>query len=142
MHGRARTRAPAEHVWRALADPAALPAWFSGARELEVSPEYPGVGATIRWRVGPWRFEGRVLACEPTRLLRQVTRTPSGVAITTHRLAQEPDGRITSEKEVAATWQGWLWPRIGRAVVAPSVQKEVERVVRIAERASHMTVGR
>lgn len=136
MHGRAHARAPVEQVWRTLTDPAQLPGWFSGARGVEATPDYPRVGAKIRWRVGPWRFEGRVIECEPPHLLSQVTRTSSGAAITTHRLAPQADGRVAYEKEVVATWRGWLWPRIGRAVIAPSVQKEAERVARIAENAS------
>lgn len=133
MRGRALAKARPEDVWRAFSEPARMPAWFSGAKDVVASPGYPRVGGTLRWRVGRWRFEARVVECDPPRLLRQLVAAPSATSTITHRVEVADDGRVWYEKEVAAQWKGWLEQALAGRFVARSVMKEAERVARLAE---------
>lgn len=133
MKGRAAlARASPEEAWRAFTDPARMPEWFHGARDVDASADFPGVGSRLSWRVGRWRFEGRVVECAPPLLLRQDVRTPSARSMVTHRLVQE-GGAWYYEKEVRAQWNGWLSRLLAAGFVARSVRKEAERVARVAD---------
>jgi uncharacterized protein YndB with AHSA1/START domain len=58
---------PPAKVWRALAEPEHLAAWFPTTVEGELTP-----GATLRYNFREMNlpgFEGKVLACDPPRLL-------------------------------------------------------------------------
>lgn len=131
--GSAATRASPQGVWSVIADPARLPEWFSGARDVEASADYPAAGATLAWRVGRWRFRARVVDSQAPSLLRQEVDTPSATSLVTHRVVSR-DGEVRYEKEVEARWKGWLERALAGAFVAWSVRKETERVARLAER--------
>lgn len=133
MRGRSPTRATPEALWRAFTDPALMPDWFAGARDVTASSDYLRVGASLSWRVSRWRFEARVIEADPPRLLRSAVATPSASSTVTHRVVADGDG-FAYEKEVLAQWKGWLEGILASPIVSRSVRREAERVTRLAER--------
>jgi uncharacterized protein YndB with AHSA1/START domain len=69
------TSAPAEAVWKVLADGWTYPSWVVGAARMRaVGADWPAVGAELHHSIGGWPFlindTTRVLAAEPDRELR------------------------------------------------------------------------
>jgi uncharacterized protein YndB with AHSA1/START domain len=72
---RRKTSAPAEAVWKVLADGWTYPSWVVGAERMRaVAADWPAGGAELHHSVGGWPFllndVTRVLAADPDHELR------------------------------------------------------------------------
>jgi uncharacterized protein YndB with AHSA1/START domain len=130
----ALTRAPLEVASRAITDPANLPRWFKGARDVEANG-YPAVGGLLRWTVDwgtrSWQFGGKVVENDlPRRLVvRVATRRSRGLTI--HRFEPVGQGtRYTKRVESEGTWFELL---AARMFMGPSVRREVKAAARLAD---------
>ena len=128
------TRAPPEVASRVITDPANLPRWFQGARDVEAKG-FPEVGGVLRWTVDwgrrSWEFGGKVVENDlPRRLVvRVATRRSRGMTI--HRFQPEGNGtRYTKRVESEGTWLELLAARV---FMGSSVRREVKAVARLAD---------
>lgn len=135
VHHATDVAAPPAAVAAVLADPARMPEWFRGARDMRADAGWPNVGGTLSWSVGGsrWQFRGRVTeAALPVRLVMEV-QTPSGTSRVTHTIEARPGGsRLTKTVEVLVT-KGALARLFLPLFLPPSVRGEVARLARLAE---------
>ena len=131
------TRAPLEVASRAITDPANLPRWFNGARDVEAKG-YPAVGGVLRWTVDwgrrSWDFGGKVVENDlPRRLVvRVATRRSRGLTI--HLFEPTAEGtRYTKRVESEGSWLELLGARM---FMGPSVRREVKAAARLADEAA------
>lgn len=134
MEGAADSRAAPQQVWNVLAAPERMGEWFSGAADVEALDGWPAPGARLKWRVGPSRFEARVVEADAPRVLRLAVETPAASSQVTVRIAPKPDGGARCERVVEATWKGVMGPLLGKLIVAPSVKREVQKLALAAEK--------
>jgi uncharacterized protein YndB with AHSA1/START domain len=133
--------APAEAVWKILADGWVYPMWVVGAsRVRDVDTEWPAVGALIHHSVGLWPGlvddTTEVLRCEPPREIKLRARAwPAGAAevvITVEDLGPETS-RVTITED-AVSGPGKLLPRPGRQLmIKPRNEETLLRLALLAE---------
>jgi len=87
-----RLPATADDLWSALTEPARLAGWLGGVEgDLRVGGEF-----RASYFASGWEGTGRVEACEPTRLLRVLTRSADGPDVVVEAtLAADRDGAGT-----------------------------------------------
>lgn len=139
---RSRTAASPEQVWGCLADPYSYEHWVSGTAAVTgADPSWPGIGAELRHRFGPWplRFADHttVLECEPPRrLVLRAGARPFGVARAELRLSGDGGGTLVELCEQLTDGPGLRWPRLGHALQRLRNRRSLSLLVALAERRS------
>ncbi|WP_189169449.1 SRPBCC family protein [Pilimelia anulata] len=134
--------APAERVYAVLADGWTYSDWVVGTAHIrDVDPHWPGPGARIHHKAGPWPLSLRdttvALSCEPGRQLVMRPRLwPFGEAMVTIRLHPHGDTAtlVTIEEEFAAGPLHWVQTKLNDLALHQRNVESLRRLADIAER--------
>jgi uncharacterized protein YndB with AHSA1/START domain len=114
-------RASAGRVWDLLADVERWPSWYRACRWVRVESRGPaGEVRSFRWKAHPVELRSEVIASERPRTFAIVADARGLHADRTFTIGATADGLgvvVTSYE----TQVGWF-PRLGRAIVAPSLR--------------------
>ncbi|MES2153587.1 MAG: SRPBCC family protein [bacterium] len=118
------------HCANVILDPTNLPRWFAGAKGVAPSEGYPHVDGILTFRMGPFRFDEKVLENGlPARFIVAVHNAFGDARVTT-TFATQGDG-TRYRKEVEFTPRGVLG-LISPLVVPRNVRREVARAAALA----------
>jgi short-subunit dehydrogenase/uncharacterized protein YndB with AHSA1/START domain len=114
-------RASAERVWDLLTDVEHWPSWYRACRWVRVESRGPaGEAQSFRWKAHPVELRSQVMTYERPHMFAIVADSRGLHADRTFTIRPLPDGLsvvVTSYE----TQVGWF-PRLGRAIVAPSLR--------------------
>jgi hypothetical protein len=139
-----RVDAPADAVWKVLADGWVYPVWVVGAARMrEVDEGWPGVGARLYHSIGTWPLliddTTHVLASRSGRELKVRGRGwPTGEVEV--QLLLEPEGdrgcRVRMREDVVAGPARLLPAPLRQALIAPRNNESLRRLAYLAENRS------
>jgi uncharacterized protein YndB with AHSA1/START domain len=135
----AEVAARPDDVARVVLDPQLLSKWFYSVKRVEADADWPRVGTTMTFHVGPRGkslFVGRMLEDRRPDEIVMGVKTPSGGSRITHRFEPLDGGtRCRLTKTVEPQYAGfnrylsWLL----NPMIRMSMRAEVRKVARLAE---------
>ncbi|WP_342672288.1 SRPBCC family protein [Micromonospora nigra] len=133
--------APPDRVWAVLADGWTYSDWVVGTAHVrDVDDAWPGVGARLLHRAGPWPFSledaSTVLECEPQRrLVLRARLWPAGEAVVVFVLEPVEGGtRVSLGEDFAAGPLRWIRTKVNDLVLHLRNRETLDRLADIARR--------
>lgn len=132
--------APAEAVWKVLADGWLYPLWVVGAARMrDVDPHWPAVGSELHHSVGNWPVllddRTEVLEVDPGRMLRLKARGwPAGAAYVVIEIESLGSRSRVHIREDACEGPGLLVPKpLRQLAIAPRNKEALRRLALLAQ---------